>query len=106
MPIVAIGLLGLIIIKPSFIFLSTKGPGALAAPISIALGAGLIVGVLSQKSRLCMVGGIRDVYLIKDFNFDIRIQLGAGAYVCGEESALIESLEGKRGQLQCMVQHG
>ena len=33
----------------------------------------------------------------KDFNFDIKIKLGAGAYVCGEESALIESAEGKRG---------
>jgi [NiFe] hydrogenase diaphorase moiety large subunit len=32
-----------------------------------------------------------------DFSFDIDIHLGAGAYVCGEESALIESLEGKRG---------
>lgn len=32
-----------------------------------------------------------------DFNFDIRIQLGAGAYICGDESALIESCEGKRG---------
>jgi [NiFe] hydrogenase diaphorase moiety large subunit len=32
------------------------------------------------------------------FNYDIRIQLGAGAYVCGEESALIESMEGKRGE--------
>lgn len=32
------------------------------------------------------------------FDFDIDIHLGAGAYVCGEESALIESLEGKRGQ--------
>ena len=31
------------------------------------------------------------------FDFDITIHLGAGAYVCGEESALIESLEGKRG---------
>ncbi|MEZ5093973.1 NAD(P)H-dependent oxidoreductase subunit E [Nocardioides sp.] len=31
------------------------------------------------------------------FDFDIRIQLGAGAYVCGEESALLESCEGKRG---------
>jgi [NiFe] hydrogenase diaphorase moiety large subunit len=31
------------------------------------------------------------------FDFDIDIHLGAGAYVCGEESALIESLEGKRG---------
>jgi [NiFe] hydrogenase diaphorase moiety large subunit len=34
----------------------------------------------------------------KDFDFDIRIQFGAGAYVCGEESALIESAEGKRGE--------
>ncbi len=32
------------------------------------------------------------------FNFDIRIQTGAGAYICGEESALIESAEGKRGE--------
>ncbi|MBD3419732.1 MAG: hypothetical protein GF398_06400 [Chitinivibrionales bacterium] len=32
------------------------------------------------------------------FNFDLRIQFGAGAYVCGEESALIESAEGKRGE--------
>jgi [NiFe] hydrogenase diaphorase moiety large subunit len=31
------------------------------------------------------------------FDFDIRIQLGAGAYICGDESALIESCEGKRG---------
>jgi [NiFe] hydrogenase diaphorase moiety large subunit len=31
------------------------------------------------------------------FDFDIQIHVGAGAYVCGEESALIESLEGKRG---------
>lgn len=31
------------------------------------------------------------------FDFDIRIQMGAGAYICGDESALIESCEGKRG---------
>lgn len=31
------------------------------------------------------------------FDFDIDIHLGAGAYICGEESSLIESLEGKRG---------
>jgi [NiFe] hydrogenase diaphorase moiety large subunit len=32
------------------------------------------------------------------FEFDVKIQFGAGAYVCGEESALIESAEGKRGE--------
>jgi [NiFe] hydrogenase diaphorase moiety large subunit len=32
-----------------------------------------------------------------DFGFDVRIQMGAGAYICGEETALINSCEGKRG---------
>ena len=34
----------------------------------------------------------------KGFAFDLHIHLGAGAYVCGEETALIESLEGHRGE--------
>ena len=33
-----------------------------------------------------------------DFSFDVDIRLGAGAFVCGEETALLESIEGKRGQ--------
>jgi len=33
-----------------------------------------------------------------NFSFDLEIRLGAGAFVCGEETALIESIEGKRGQ--------
>ncbi len=33
-----------------------------------------------------------------DFNFHLHIHAGAGAYVCGEETALLESLEGKRGE--------
>lgn len=40
----------------------------------------------------------KDILGKKGFDFDIRIQFGAGAYVCGEESALIESAEGKRGE--------
>jgi len=40
----------------------------------------------------------KDICKKKGFNFDVRIQFGAGAYVCGEESALIESAEGKRGE--------
>jgi len=33
-----------------------------------------------------------------DFNFDIELRLGAGAFVCGEETALLTSIEGKRGE--------
>ena len=32
------------------------------------------------------------------FNFDLHVRLGAGAFVCGEETALLESIEGRRGQ--------
>jgi [NiFe] hydrogenase diaphorase moiety large subunit len=35
---------------------------------------------------------------VQGFDFDIRIQIGAGSYVCGEETALLESMEGKRGE--------
>ena len=39
----------------------------------------------------------RDIRGKKGFHFDMRIQMGAGAYVCGEETALISSCEGRRG---------
>ena len=51
--------------------------------------------VLQNRRRLGLLGS--NVCGKEGFDFDIRIQLGACAYVCGEESALIESLEGKRG---------
>jgi [NiFe] hydrogenase diaphorase moiety large subunit len=40
----------------------------------------------------------KDIGGIAGFTFDIHIHMGAGAYVCGEETALIESLEGYRGE--------
>ncbi len=36
-----------------------------------------------------------------DFDFDLDIRLGAGAFVCGEETALMTSIEGKRGEPRC-----
>jgi len=50
---------------------------------------------LAKRRNLGLLG--KNIVGMEAFHFDIRIQLGAGAYVCGEESALIESLEGKRG---------
>ena len=48
--------------------ISTSGPGSMHAPMFMALVVGLIVGVLAQKSRMCMVGGIRDIVMFKNFN--------------------------------------
>lgn len=65
-PIVNIVMFGLFLIVPTLFLFSEKGPGAAAAPIAMSLAAGLIVGVLAQKSRICMVGGARDMIMFKD----------------------------------------
>lgn len=67
-PAVSIGLLVLLVTAPSFIFFSTKGPGAAHAPVLISLIAGLIIGAMAQRTRLCMVGGIRDLILFRDWH--------------------------------------
>lgn len=51
---------------PMLLKASTTGPGSQHAPILISLAAGLIVGSLAQRTRLCMAGGIRDLFLFKD----------------------------------------
>ena len=43
-------------------------------------------------------GLLGDNILDSGFDFDIHTHLGAGAYICGEETALLESIEGKKGQ--------
>jgi [NiFe] hydrogenase diaphorase moiety large subunit len=52
--------------------------------------------VLAARRNANLLGG--DIGGIAGFTFDIHIHMGAGAYVCGEETALIESLEGYRGE--------
>ncbi len=51
--------------------------------------------VLQKRREAGLLGN--NILDQQGFDFDIDIHLGAGAYICGEESALIESLEGKRG---------
>ncbi len=52
--------------------------------------------VLTRRREAGLLGA--DILGHARLNFDIQIRMGAGAYVCGEETALIESLEGKRGE--------
>lgn len=52
--------------------------------------------VLDERRKEGLLG--RNVAGKDGFDFDIRIQIGAGAYICGEESAMINSTEGKRGE--------
>jgi len=52
--------------------------------------------VIKKRRAAGLLG--EDVGGVKGFDFDIIVALGAGAYICGEETALIESLEGFRGE--------
>ena len=71
MPLLMIGLLLLLLFRPVFgeagpIYFSETGPGSLAAPVAISLGAGLLIGFLAQRSRFCTMGAVRDVILLRD----------------------------------------
>ncbi len=70
-----------------FIYLRSEYPDA-AAVLKDAMAAARAHGMLGSGVR----GSGRD--------FDIELRIGAGAYICGEETALLESLEGKRGQVR------
>lgn len=58
----------LLVAAPAFIYFTAAdgGPGGKHAAILISLAAGLIVGALAQRTRLCMVGGIRDMILFRE----------------------------------------
>ncbi len=59
---------------------------------------------LAQERLLTAIDQAREVGLLgknilgSGFDFDVHVHAGAGAYICGEETALIESIEGKRGE--------
>lgn len=84
-PALALTLLVFALIQPAFIFASKEGPGSMHAPLALALSAGVLVGILAQRSRLCMVGGIRDFILFRD----THLLIGFGAILL---TALIGSL--------------
>ena len=68
LPAVMVGLLILFLAAPTLFKLSEEGPGSKHAPFLIALLIALVVGALAQKSRMCMVGGLRDTMMFKDMH--------------------------------------
>lgn len=67
-PATQVVMLILVVTAPTFIYFTAagEGPGAQHAAVYISLGAGLLVGALAQVTRLCMVGGFRDLFLFKE----------------------------------------
>lgn len=67
LPGAMIVLLVLLLAAPGLLKFSEEGPGSMHAFWGISLAAGLAVGALAQRSRLCMAGGLRDAFLLQDF---------------------------------------
>ena len=56
-------LLVLLLVDPSFVYKSSKGSGAMHAPIWLSLGIGLVIGALAQYTQFCITGGITRIFL-------------------------------------------
>ena len=85
LPAIQVVLLVLLIAAPAFIHFTEAdgGPGAQHAAIAVSLIAGLVVGALAQRTRLCMVGGIRDVVLFREWKLLAGfVAIFASALVC------------------------
>ena len=68
LPAVLLILFVLFLAVPALFAFSESGPGSKHAPVFVSLLIALVVGALCQKSRLCMVGGMRDAVMFRDFN--------------------------------------
>lgn len=62
------GLLILFLAAPSLFAFSESGPGSKHAPVIVSLLIALVIGALAQRSRICMVGGMRDAIMFGDFS--------------------------------------
>jgi formate dehydrogenase iron-sulfur subunit len=70
-----------------FVYVRSEYPDAVVA-MEAAIEAARARGWLGER------------VLGSDLSFDVQVRVGAGAYICGEETAMLESLEGKRGQVR------
>jgi len=67
-PVVNLFLIMLFLAAPPLVYYSITGSGSMHAPVWASLAAGLIVGAMGQRSRLCFTGGIRDALMFKQFH--------------------------------------
>ena len=70
-----------------FVYLRSEYPDAVVA---------MEAAIEAARAR----GWLGEHVLGSDLSFDVQVRVGAGAYICGEETAMLESLEGKRGQVR------
>jgi formate dehydrogenase iron-sulfur subunit len=70
-----------------FVYIRSEYPDAVEA---------MAAAIAAARGR----GWLGERILDTEFSFDLQVRVGAGAYICGEETSMLESLEGKRGQVR------
>ena len=68
LPTLQIPLFLMLAVASPLLAFSESGPGSMHASIWLALGLSFVLGIFAQRSRICQAGGIRDVFMIRDFH--------------------------------------
>jgi len=79
-PVGFVVLLGFLLARPSFVIFSERGSAAQHAPMLISLAVGLVLGALAQRSRFCITGSLRDIFLMGTRS---PLFWGMGAFLVG-----------------------
>lgn len=91
LPLVFLALFALALLTPVFnaeaggpIFASKEGPGSMHAALIFSILAGLVIGFLGQRTRLCFAGAIRDIFLIRNAHLFLGIAAIFAAVLIGD----------------------
>ena len=88
LPLAVVGILIALIAKSPILQFSASGPGAQRAPLLIALGAGLFIGALAQRSRFCITGNIGNCMATRDY------KMASGVFAMLGSALLVSLLTG------------
>ncbi len=99
LPLAVVGILIALIAKSPILQFSASGPGAQRAPLFIALGAGLFIGALAQRSRFCITGNIGNCLAARDYKMasGVFAMLGSALIVSLLTGSFTPGLQGQPG---------
>ncbi len=88
-PLLFVLMLVFLLVRPGFVLFSERGSAAEAAPMLIALVIGLVIGALAQRTRFCITGSLRDLFIMGTraqlfWGFSVFLLLAfGGSYLTG-----------------------
>jgi YedE family putative selenium metabolism protein len=99
LPLIAVGILIALVLKSPILQFSASGPGAERAPFAIALGVGLAIGALAQRSRFCITGNIGNFLAARDYKMasGVLAMLGSALIVSLITGSFMPGVQGQPG---------